>query len=58
MVKMLVSPRFMGVGSYEFRSGLLMLQIPGGHAGRHRIANPAAHGQQGDHEDEEQMAHG
>ncbi len=58
MVKMRLSPRFMDIISYDFCSGLLMLQLAKRHLGRHRVAEPAAQGQQGDHEGEEQNAHG
>ncbi len=61
MIKMGWSPHFIGVKSYVFNSNSLGLEMtrrhPGRHPGRHRVADPAAHRQQGDHEDEKQMAH-
>ena len=51
--------RFMGMSSYYFCSDVLLeLHLGSGHTGRHRITDPAAQRQQGDHNDEEQMAHG
>ena len=58
MIEMGLSPRFMGVISYDFYSGLLVPQLGQCHLGRHRVADPAAQGQQGDHEGEEQKTHG
>lgn len=51
--------RFMAVSRYFFCSGLLvLLHLARKHSRRHRITDPAAQRQQGDHEDEEQVAHG
>ena len=51
-------PRFMAVSRYFFYSGLLvLLHLARKHFRRHRITHPAAQRQQGNHEDEEQMAH-
>jgi len=57
MVQMAVSPRFMGVGSYEFCSRRKLLEVAGSHAGGHGIAHPAAQEQQEDHGDEQGAAH-
>ncbi|CAN5469018.1 hypothetical protein BH10PSE16_BH10PSE16_04600 [soil metagenome] len=58
-ILMSLYPRFMGVCCCHFWSSLLLLLHLGGkHSRRHRIAHPAAQRQQGDHEDEEQVAHG
>ena len=37
---------------------LLMLKLAGCHLRRHRVAHPAAQGQQGNQQGEEQVAHG
>ena len=61
MVKMGCHAFWMGVSSYDFCSMLPLLHLlhlSSRHAGRHRITGPAAQRQQGDHEDEEQVAHG
>ena len=58
MIETRFSPHFMGVISYCFCSVLLVLQPGQCHLGRHRVADPAAQGQQGDHEGEEQKTHG
>jgi len=58
MVKMGLHPRFMGVRGYAFCSFWLMLQWTSRHCGRHCIADPAAHRQQGDHQGKEQDTHG
>lgn len=62
MVKMGRSPRIMCVSSYRFDSNFLfllrMLYLPSRHLCGHRIAYPAAQGQQGDQKGEQQMAHG
>ena len=42
MLKMRLSPRFMGVSSYGFCSGLGRLQPRSRHAGGHGITHPAA----------------
>lgn len=47
----------MGVSSYEFCSGSHLLQMAGGHAGRHGIAYQPAQEQQEDHGDEQGTAH-
>lgn len=58
MVNMAFSPHFMGAASYYFCSGwLVLLQLGKRHVGRHRVAEPATQGQQGDHEGDEQDAH-
>lgn len=57
MVKMGLHPRFMGVRGYAFCSFRLMLQLTSRHPGRHCIADPAAHRQQGDHQGKEQDTH-
>ena len=54
VVKIRSSACSMGVRSHDFRSGL---QLGQRHLGRHRVAHPAAQGQQGDHEGEEYYAH-
>lgn len=59
MVKMALRPNFMNMFSYHFCSDLLLVLRRGAsHPGRHRITDPAAHRQQRDQEDEEQVAHG
>ena len=56
-ILMSLHPRFMGVSSYYFCSSLL-LHLSRDHCRRHGITDPAAQRQQGDHDDEEQVAHG
>ncbi len=52
-------PSFMTVSCYCFCSGLLLLlHLARKHSRRHRVTDPAAQRQQGDHEDKEQVAHG
>ena len=52
-------PRFMAVSCYFFCSVMLvLLHLARKHSRRHRITDPATQRQQGDHEDEEQVAHG
>ena len=61
MIKIGFHAYYISVSSYAFCSNLPLLHLrhlPGRHFGRHRITGPAAQGQQGDHEDEEQVAHG
>ena len=61
MVKIGFHACCMGLSSYAFSSNVHLLHLrhlPGRHFGRHCITGPAAQGQQGDHEDEEQVAHG
>ena len=61
MVEMGCGACCMRVSSYAFCSDLPLMhlrQLTCRHAGRHRITGPAAQGQQGDHEDEEQLTHG
>ena len=59
MVKMGFRAYSMGLSSYRLSSGLLglALQRSQRHVIGHCIARPAAHKQQGNHEDEEQGAH-
>lgn len=53
MVKMRGCPRLVDVVCYCFGSSLEMNRSGGGHLGRHRITDPAAQGQQDDHEGED-----
>lgn len=63
MTQMAFSAHVMGGSSYCFCSGVIcgamlpVLCMGGSHLCRHRIAHPAAQGQQGDHEGEKQVAH-
>ena len=50
-------PCFMGIYSYRFCSAVL-LHLNRDHACCHRVTDPAAQRQQGNHEDEEQVTHG
>jgi hypothetical protein len=56
MVKMTISPYQPGVISYGFGS-VHCRRSARRHLGRHHVADPAAYRQQGDHEDEDEMAH-
>lgn len=47
----------MDVSSYEFCSRRKLLQMAGGHAGRHGIAHQPPQEQQEDHDDEQGAAH-
>ena len=61
MVKIGFCAYYISVSSYAFCSNLPLLylhHLSNRHTGCHRITSPAAQGQQGDHEDEEQVAHG
>jgi len=49
---------FMHMGSVGSGLRLVMLKLAGRHLCGHRIAHPAAQGQQGNQQGEEQMAHG
>ena len=51
--------RFIAVSRYFFCSGLLvLLHLARKHSRCHRITDPATQRQQGDHKDEEEVAHG
>ena len=66
MPGMAFSPHVVSGSSYRIDSGLILsrgimlpvLRMARCHLCRHHIANPAAQGQQGDHESEKQVAHG
>ena len=61
LVKMRFLACCMGVSSYAFCSNLplqYLRHLTCRHTSCHRITSPAAQRQQGDHEDEEQVAHG
>ena len=53
-VKLARSPRIYCLNSYTFNS----IQLSGCHREGHHVNRPAARRQQGNHEDEEQVAHG
>ena len=57
MVRMPVSPCFMGVNSYFFCSNSHHLKLARCHPCCHRVARPAAQEQQEDHDDEQGAAH-
>lgn len=57
MVKMPISPCFMGVSSYEFCSIRNPLQMTGGHARGHGVTHHPAQKQQENHGNEQGAAH-